>query len=411
VRIPSSLPALLTSPLARTLIPAVLKDALGRENSFAKSSSAEDPADESVESFLSRRFGPDFARTFGSALVHGIYAADARRLSMRAAFPSLMEMTARGKGSVVRGALSMSLGRRGLDAKSTIEQYDLGEVKNMMDGVSVYSFKEGMSTLTNALEEALARSNNVEIAKDAEVGRIRGRGTDEGFEIQTVSGALLKPSHLVSALPLRILHSLLENPKSSSSPPSVSLPHLTSNVSSSVTVVNLIFPSTIDVLPIHPPGFGYLVPRSSGDYGEQIQNRLGILGTVFDSSALAAQDTDVDGDLLPITKMTVMLGGPHPVSSADQESPEFIEELLQQLSVHLSSSPNPLPLPRPLLVRVHHHKSCIPTPMVGHEVRMTELREAVRRMWGGKAEVVGAEVGGVSVGACVEQGKNVGREW
>ena len=36
----------------------------------------------------------------------GVYAADARKLSVRAAFPTLWEMEERGRGSVVRGSFS-----------------------------------------------------------------------------------------------------------------------------------------------------------------------------------------------------------------------------------------------------------------------------------------------------------------
>ena len=45
--------------------------------------------DESVDEFLTRHFGIDFAQLFGSALIHGIYAADTRMLSVRATFPVL----------------------------------------------------------------------------------------------------------------------------------------------------------------------------------------------------------------------------------------------------------------------------------------------------------------------------------
>ena len=62
------------------------------------------PNDESVDAFFTRHFGPDFARTFGSALVHGIYATDSRVLSVRSAFSMMCELEERGKGSAVRGA-------------------------------------------------------------------------------------------------------------------------------------------------------------------------------------------------------------------------------------------------------------------------------------------------------------------
>lgn len=124
-------------------------------------------ADESVDGFFTRHFGEEFARTFASALVHGIYATDSRILSVRAAFPTLREMEARGGGSVVRGAISEMLSgmtrRRTTKVNDTQGQYDLGDVQETMRGVSVFSFKDGMQTLTDAMENELRTKENVDI--------------------------------------------------------------------------------------------------------------------------------------------------------------------------------------------------------------------------------------------------------
>ncbi|KAI0915182.1 hypothetical protein AcV5_005483 [Taiwanofungus camphoratus] len=378
--------------------------------------------DESVDSFFTRRFGPDFARICGSAIVHGVYAADSRKLSVRAAVPFLHDLEISGRGSVVRGALWGALkkvfsqgGRKAEDFKEV--QYDLGDVRRLMKDVSVYSFREGMGMLVSALEGALNQRDNVRIVKgDAVVGLRRRASEEQGFEVATASGMTIAPSHLVSSLPLPNLYALLQrslsSPTSSSSAPLAVLPHLTANPSSSVTVVNLVFPSPPGARPLHPPGFGYLVPRpaagysTDGKYESRPDNPMGVLGTVFDSCALAEQDTDSAGRPAPVTKMTVMLGGPY------SSSPEpDVDSLLHHLSVHLSPSPSPEPLGAPLIAQIHRHTSCIPTPTVGHVARMAELREAVRREWGGCAEVIGAGVGGVSVNACAEMGKTVGKDW
>jgi protoporphyrinogen/coproporphyrinogen III oxidase len=113
--------------------------------------------DESLDSFLSRRFGANVARTFASAFVHGIYAADSRKLSIRAAFPSLWDAETRGRGSVIWGFMKSS-------PAPEDEVYDLdSELQSLMKGVSVYSFKRGLSTLTRALEKELRACSNVDI--------------------------------------------------------------------------------------------------------------------------------------------------------------------------------------------------------------------------------------------------------
>lgn len=122
-----------------------------------------------MDSLFSRRFGKTFARIFGSALVHGIYATDSRRLSVRAAFPGIWDAEERGRGSIVRGFLLP-----GKKAKTNVEEnYDLGNTLNMMRGVSVYSFKDGMETLTKAMEDALLASKNVEILSNTSVSGLK----------------------------------------------------------------------------------------------------------------------------------------------------------------------------------------------------------------------------------------------
>jgi protoporphyrinogen oxidase len=125
-----------------------------------------------VDSFLSRRFGDAFARTLGSALVHGIYAADSRVLSVRAAFPVLRESEARGKGSVLWGELGPPAwfgvgGRRKAQVKAEAEEEEEGEgvdrewEAHFRTSAALFSFREGMETLVRALVEALRGFPNV----------------------------------------------------------------------------------------------------------------------------------------------------------------------------------------------------------------------------------------------------------
>lgn len=123
--------------------------------------------DESVDSFLTRRFGEWFAETFGSAMVHGIYAGDSRKLSVRAAFPSLWEAEMNSGGSLVRGMLNQK------KAANAGKGYDLGDIEKEMKGVSVYSFKEGTSTITNALVNRLRENPNISLDTKVDVRNIR----------------------------------------------------------------------------------------------------------------------------------------------------------------------------------------------------------------------------------------------
>lgn len=161
--IPSTIPSALSfsSPLSSILLPAVLREPLRRANR------PKGVTDESVDSFMTRRFGKEFARTFGSAMVHGIYAADSRELSIRAAFPTVWRAEERGGGSVVRGFLRKSEGGLGK------HDYDMGEVAKTMEDVSVFSFKDGMRTVTDALVRELRQNPNVHLQSGVGVTALR----------------------------------------------------------------------------------------------------------------------------------------------------------------------------------------------------------------------------------------------
>ena len=155
--------------------------------------------DESVDSFFSRRFGEAFARTLGSALIHGIYAADSRRLSLLAAFPQLRASEKRGNGSVIWGELGPPawLNSKANNDGSGSKSEDEEEEEEKWEGggdewearfrrtAALFSFKEGVETLVRALVEALGRFPNVVLWNDTAVRRIgtdpNGAADDDSF--------------------------------------------------------------------------------------------------------------------------------------------------------------------------------------------------------------------------------------
>ncbi|KAK7044526.1 hypothetical protein R3P38DRAFT_2508687 [Favolaschia claudopus] len=336
--------------------------------------------DESVESFLTRRGHAVTARVLGSAIGHGIYAADARLLSVRAAFPRLWELEEKGKGRILWYLLTRGRKAREEERKKKEEErrgYEVGdEVWRRMEGVSVFSFKDGMVTLPDALTRAVMKNPRIQVLAGTQVLGLRPNDEQDGFEVRVASEYFYPLNKII--------------------PKSHPLPYLTTNPTSSVTALNLVFPGPPGK--IFPRGFGYLVCRPQEDYPA---DDAGILGVTFDSETLPAQDDVVAQK--GVTKVTVMMGGPH--RSVDTALPVVLAHLQYQLNRRK-------PLPEPLLVRRWEQNQCIPTPLPGHLERMDKLREALSEEgWGGRLEVVGAGVRGVSVGDCVESGRNVGAGW
>lgn len=130
-------------------------------------------ADESVDSFIARRFGRPVAEELASAGIHGIYAGDTRRLSVRAVLPALWELE-KEWGSVVLGALFGAFARRrGWKKSSPWRAWQEAEVEEMqrvkervrakggqalvdgMEKASVWGVKGGLQVLTETLRDKL----------------------------------------------------------------------------------------------------------------------------------------------------------------------------------------------------------------------------------------------------------------
>lgn len=161
--------------LGRTLLSALLQEPLKRRNRPLGID------DESVNDFITRRFGAEFARVFGSALVHGIYAADSRKLSLRATFPFLWDAEERGRGSVLLGSLRAPT--RSQPDEDT--SYDLGDLRDKMRDVSVYTFQNGMATLVNALVNYLRKQPNIHMYSGVTIMALRLNQRNNRFEVIT----------------------------------------------------------------------------------------------------------------------------------------------------------------------------------------------------------------------------------
>ncbi len=87
--------------------------------------------DESLASFISRRFGPEFLQKIANPILSGIYAASSDQISILSTFPHLRDMEK-------RGGLFQSLS------------------KSKPSPVAFMTLKDGLSSLSNALVQSLS---------------------------------------------------------------------------------------------------------------------------------------------------------------------------------------------------------------------------------------------------------------
>jgi protoporphyrinogen/coproporphyrinogen III oxidase len=104
-------------------------------------------SDESIDAFVRRRGGNEAADVLADALVTGIHAGDPALLSVRAAFPRLVEFEDR-YGSVLKGMAGAARRRRAEAAAHGKAHQGVGKM---------WSFREGMRLLIEKICEKLPR--------------------------------------------------------------------------------------------------------------------------------------------------------------------------------------------------------------------------------------------------------------
>ncbi|KAJ2041409.1 oxygen-dependent protoporphyrinogen oxidase [Coemansia sp. S16] len=373
-RMPTGIASLIGGlpPAARCLASGVWRDLTTRSTHDGSST------DESIHSFVGRRFGAAVDDNLASAVMRGIYAADTRDLSARALLFPFWLADRTGSTGVLRGlarVAKLSRARNAVHAQRDLaERLSHAERRKRnpefwdgMDAASMYSFGDGMQTLADALTTALRAFPNVRVLTGSPVVALRTK--EDCAEVALANGQTVRAHHVISALPAPRLAPLL-----GTADPSESLESMTY---ASVAVVNMAYAAR-NVTPVD--GFGYLVPRASA-------TQSGTLGVVFDSRALPPQDRGAD-----VERLTVMLGLPRGTNATVATAEEAA---LQTVREHLRISQAPADMDATIATH------CIPTYTVGYVDRLADIHSWVSRQLSGRLSVVGAAYGGPAVPQCV----------
>lgn len=206
--------------------------------------------DESVADFFRRRFNEELVNKAADPFISGIYAGDTERLSMRHAFPRFYDLEKK-YGSLLLGLM-----------RDKSEKPD-------KDFPRTFSFKNGMQTLIDALENALDDS----IRSNTSVKNIEPQA-DGRFVVSTDSGTEFCDS-VVIATPANAAAKLLEN--------------IDQNCADELRKIE--YPPVAQVylgykknhFRSDPDGFGFLIPS-----GEKRK----ILGAVWNSVVFAGRSPD-----------------------------------------------------------------------------------------------------------------------
>jgi oxygen-dependent protoporphyrinogen oxidase len=139
-----------------------------------------DDGDESLASFVTRRFGSDVLNRLAQPLIGGIYCGDPKRLSMQATMPQMLALE-RKHGSVVLAMRSASRKARGAAPPPP----------------RLVSLRGGLGTLTAALERELRDC----IQTSSDVRSLRRTAGGDGWTVALADGREMEADAVVCALP------------------------------------------------------------------------------------------------------------------------------------------------------------------------------------------------------------------
>ena len=198
-------------------------------------------ADESLASFVRRRFGREVFERMMEPLMAGIYAGDAEHMSIKATFPRFVELE-QAHGSVLRGMLA---------ARSSRTQELSGTVRRTM----FISLKPGLEALVTALVRRLT-AQGVTVRSGVSVESLRVRSHRLGrwtYDIMLQDRSALSVDSLVLATPAFVAADLLRPLTPIAAGLLDMIPY------ASTGTVALAYPAS--VIGGNIQGFGFVVPR------------------------------------------------------------------------------------------------------------------------------------------------------
>ena len=231
--------------------------------------------------FVNHRFGENAAKYIIDPMFRGIFAGDARKLSMRSCFPAVFDAERRG-GSIFAGAFSHKS-----DLELNLRSSPL-VMKALREKWSSWSTKDGLQGVVDKLKNDLFLYDKFEMYDGYTVKHI-------AFQDDGTSILHLKNSQDLKTLQADTIFSTIAPPCLADLLPSkypVLKDTLQSICSASVAVINLEY--TDGCMP-RDVGFGVLIPSFVNPT---------VLGITFDSCVFKQHDGNRNS-----VRITVMLGG------------------------------------------------------------------------------------------------------
>jgi len=318
--------------------------------------------DESIASFMTRRFGSEATEYLAEPLLAGIHAGDVDRLSMRALFPSFVE------AERTHGSLLRAFRRRG-----SVQRSSEGAFKSLPGGLS-----EMIGALVRTIGEQHIRTGVVVRTVGEQSADRTGDRQSYAFRVETANGEIFDARAVVIATPAYATAAIVRGRDGELASWCAEIRY------SSTATVALAFRRE-DVG--HPlDGSGFVVPRAE---------RSPILAASWLSSKWPNR-SPADHVLL-----RAFFGGTRDPEALNLSDPDLIRKSLDALRPLLQITG------RPTLTRVYRWERANAQHDVGHRDRVAAIDAALARHPG--LFLTGSAFRGTGIPDCVADGRATGR--
>jgi oxygen-dependent protoporphyrinogen oxidase len=319
-----------------------------------------DDGDESLRSFVTRRFGREIFERAAEPIIAGLYTADADRLSLRTTMPRFLELE-RGAGSVARGL------RRALRHR-TPPDGDTGFV----------SLAGGMGTLVERLAASLPAAS---VTTGASVERLERSAGGERWRVHCAGGRKIDAAAVVLASTAHASATLLKGLDETLAADLGRLDY------ASCATVNLAYAAGDMRGPLE--GFGFFVPRTA---------KLSLLACSYMSRKFAGRAPA--GELL----LRVFLGGALHPRLLERDDDALADRAHRMLASILGITG------RPRFARVHRFPRAMPQFDVGDDARRRRIEQRLTShpglfLCGG----AGGATGALGLPDCIADGDRAAR--
>jgi len=349
---PVAMPSSQAEFLTTKLFSARAKFALAREPFVPP---RRDGVEESVAEFVLRRLNQEFLDRAVDPLVAGIYAGDPHKLSVRHAFPKLLE-TEQKYGSLIKGQFFGA------------SEQKSGEVSRR--DAKMFSFDDGLQVLTDALAAQLGDS----LKLNSPVTKLLQ--TKDGWRVSTLSGETEHSAIIFCGTAFKLAELKIESqtPLNFSAFSEIRHP----------PVASVVLGFRREDVAHLCDGFGMLIPKIEG---------FKILGTIFSSSLFPNRAPD--GHIL----LTSYVGGERQPELASLPADELVKLVCEDLSVLLGMKG------KPTFQYVALYSKAIPQYNVGYGKFKDLMSEIENKTCG--LFFAGSFRDGVSLGDSIVSGCNI----